>query len=85
MAVDFDPGDWVLGPNGRPQIPVHYYLEIYACKRIDEKNKFTVDDGFWTGGTTHSGPFITGDDLYKPYIPLWPFPGYKPPFIPAPR
>jgi len=63
--------------------PVHYYLQIYACKR--KKDGFTVsfDDGFYDGSPVHSGPFVPPGGNYKPAPPLWP-PQRPSPFRPAP-
>ncbi len=65
--------------------PVHYYLEVYACKRHKDKFRISFDDGFYGGDPYHTGPFPPPGGPYDDTNPPWPVPpGRGAPFTPAP-
>jgi len=62
-------------PDAHGKVPVHYYLKVYACKRVSDAYRVSFDDGFFDGqNSAHSGAFPSAGSSYKDTNPPWPFP-----------
>lgn len=48
-------------PKGKALGPVHYFVDVHACKNKKSQCSATIDDGWYKrGGFFHKHPFVKG-------------------------
>jgi hypothetical protein len=66
--------------------PLHYYLQVFGCKRKLVEFQVSFDDGFLDGqNMVHAGPFPDKDSEFKDRNPIPPMPAPISPFTPTPK